>query len=160
MLHDTVQPFFFQPRHYRFPDKRRCNAPDPREQKTGYKYTSGRLDNKPGGLSIPSIKKHGIVIKEVLDDAVLEELIVRNPAVGVKLPAKNLSMREEVFLTSETANEVLKAFDGHPLQALVYTTLYYGLRRSEVLGLRWNSIDFEKNTLTIILYKVASVFFI
>lgn len=89
-----------------------------------YKYTSGRLDNKPGGLSIPSIKKHGIVIKEVLDDAVLEELIVRNPAVGVKLPAKNLSMREEVFLTSETANEVLKAFDGHPLQALVYTTLY------------------------------------
>ncbi len=114
-----------------------------------YKYTSGRLDNKPGGLSIPSIKKHGIVIKEVLDDAVLEELIVRNPAVGVKLPAKNLSMREEVFLTSETANEVLKAFDGHPLQALVYTTLYYGLRRSEVLGLRWNSIDFEKNTLTI-----------
>lgn len=44
-----------------------------------YKYTSGRLDNKPGGLSIPSIKKHGIVIKEVLDDAVLEELIVRNP---------------------------------------------------------------------------------
>lgn len=114
-----------------------------------YKYTSGRLDNKPGGLSIPSIKKHGIVIKEVLDDAVLEELIVRNPAVGVKLPAKNLSMREEVFLTSETANEVLKAFDGHPLQAIVYTTLYYGLRRSEVLGLRWNSIDFEKNTLTI-----------
>lgn len=114
-----------------------------------YKYTSGRLDNKPGGLSIPSIKKHGIFIKEVLDDAVLEELIVRNPAVGVKLPAKNLSMREEVFLTSETANEVLKAFDGHPLQALVYTTLYYGLRRSEVLGLRWNSIDFEKNTLTI-----------
>lgn len=28
-----------------------------------YKYTSGRLDNKPGGLSIPSIKKHGTLMK-------------------------------------------------------------------------------------------------
>ena len=44
---------------------------------------------------------------------------------------------------------MLKVFKGHPLQALVYTTIYYGLRRSEVLGLRWSAIDFERNTLTI-----------
>lgn len=114
-----------------------------------FKFTNGRLDGKPGGLSIPSIKKHSIVIKEALDDAVLAELIVRNPASGVKLPAKNISTREKVFLTADTANAVLKAFDGHQLQALVYTTLYYGLRRSEVLGLRWSAIDFDRNTLTI-----------
>lgn len=114
-----------------------------------YKYTSGRLDNKPGGLSIASIKKHSIVLKEALDDAVLEELISRNPARGVKLPAKNISKKEKTFLTAEKANKLLKAFDGHPLQALVYVTLYYGLRRSEVLGLRWSAIDFEKNTLSI-----------
>lgn len=114
-----------------------------------YKYTEGRLDGKPGGLSIPSIKKHSIVIKESLDDAVLREIIPRNPAVGVKLPAKDVATKERTFLTAESANELLKAFDGHPLQAIVYVTLYYGLRRSEVLGLRWSSIDFEKNTLTI-----------
>ena len=114
-----------------------------------FKYTNGRLDNKPGGLSIPSIKKHSIVIKEVLDSAVLAELIVRNPAIGVRMPAKNISMREKTFLTVDTANKVLKAFDGHPLQALVYTALYYGLRRSEVLGLRWSAVDFQQNTLSI-----------
>ena len=114
-----------------------------------YKYTSGRLDNKPGGLSIPSIKKHSIVIKEVLDDAVLAELIVRNPAAGIKMPAKNISTREKTFLTADMANVLLKAFEGHPLQALVYVTLYYGLRRSEVLGLRWSAIDFDRNTLSI-----------
>ncbi|MBQ7171925.1 MAG: site-specific integrase [Clostridia bacterium] len=114
-----------------------------------YKYTSGRLDNKPGGLSIPSIKKHSIVIKEVLDDAVLAELIVRNPANGIKMPAKNISTREKTFLTADKANLLLKAFEGHPLQALVYVTLYYGLRRSEVLGLRWSAIDFDRNTLSI-----------
>lgn len=114
-----------------------------------YKYTRGRLDGKSGGLSIPSIKKHSIVIKEALDDAVLRDLIPRNPAAGVKMPAKNLAMRERVFLTEDAANKMLQAFDGHPLQGLVYTTLYYGLRRSEVLGLRWSAIDFEHNTLTI-----------
>lgn len=114
-----------------------------------YKYSSGRLDNKSGGLSIASLKKHGIVLKEVLGYAVLCEIIDKNPAVGVKLPGKNIISTNKRFLTAEEANNVLKAFENHPLQALVYVTLYYGLRRSEVLGLRWSAIDFEKNTLTI-----------
>ncbi len=113
------------------------------------KYTGGRLDNKPGGLSIPSIKKHSIVIKEVLDEAVLEELIVRNPAEGVRLPARNVPSREKTFLTADRAGDVLRLFEGHPLQALVYVTIYYGLRRSEALGLRWSAIDFERGTMTI-----------
>ena len=43
---------------------------------------------------------------------------------------------------------MLQAFRGHELQALVYT-LYYGLRRSEVLGLKWDAVDFDTNTLKI-----------
>lgn len=35
------------------------------------------------------------------------------------------------------------------MQPLIYSTLYYGLRRSEVLGLKWDAIDFENNTLEI-----------
>ena len=65
------------------------------------------------------------------------------------MPAKNISTKEKVFLTADKANELLTAFEGHPLQALVYVTLYYGLRRSEALGLRWSAIDFDNNTLTI-----------
>lgn len=114
-----------------------------------YKYTAGRLDGKEGGLSIPSIKKHATVIKEILSEALIAEYIIRNPATGVKLPAKDVSTKDKVFLNSDKANEVLAAFDGHQLQALVYTTLYYGLRRSEVLGLRWSAVDFKNNTLTI-----------
>lgn len=114
-----------------------------------YKYTAGRLDGKEGGLSIPSIKKHATVIKEIFGEALIAEYIIRNPATGVKLPAKDVSTKDKVFLNSDKANEVLAAFDGHQLQALVYTTLYYGLRRSEVLGLRWSAVDFKNNTLTI-----------
>lgn len=114
-----------------------------------HKYVCGRLDGKEGGLSIASIKKHGIVLKEVLNEAVLEELIPRNPASGVKLPAKVSTQRGRVFLNAQEANQVLTAFAGHQLQPLVYTTMYYGLRRSEVLGLRWSAVDFEKDTITI-----------
>lgn len=35
------------------------------------------------------------------------------------------------------------------MQPLFYTTLYYGLHRSEVLGLKWDAIDFENDTLEI-----------
>lgn len=85
-----------------------------------FKYTKGRLDGKEGGLSIASIKKHALVIKEALTDALVGEYITRNPAEGVKLPAKETTTREKVFLDAEQANLMLKAFKGHPLQALVY----------------------------------------
>lgn len=114
-----------------------------------FKYTCGRLDGKEGGLSIAAIKKHALIIKQVLDNAVLEEYISTNPTAVVKMPGKEVPVREKKFLTLNEANEVLKAFEGHPLQAMIYVTLYYGLRRSEVLGLRWRAIDFEKNTMTI-----------
>lgn len=114
-----------------------------------HKYTTGRMDGQPGGLSITTIKKHGVVLKEVLGEAFVDGLILRNPAVGVRMPAKEAKTQDRVFLTADEANEMLKCFDGHPLQPLVYVTIYYGLRRSEVLGLKWSAIDFERNTLTI-----------
>ena len=115
-----------------------------------YKFKSGRLDGKPGGLDIQSIKKHSMVLKLILNDAFIAEEIYRNPAANVPLPKQqDKSVYKGVFLTGEEANKMLQAFSGHDLQVLIYVTLYYGLRRSEVLGLRWSSIDFEKGTLTI-----------
>lgn len=114
-----------------------------------FKYTRGRLDGKEGGLSIAALKKHALILKQALDSAVLEEHIVANPTAVVKMPAKEIPVREKRFLTLEEANQVLQVFQGHPLQAMIYVTLYYGLRKSEVLGLRWCAIDFERNTITI-----------
>ena len=114
------------------------------------RLSCGRKDHKPGGLGIEAIKKHKTVMNMVFEDALIAELINRNPVEHVPLPKKDdEETRERVFLTIEEANTMLEAFRGHELQALVYTTLYYGLRRSEVLGLKWDAVDFEKNTLKI-----------
>lgn len=80
----------------------------------------------------------------------LEGLITRNPADGVLLATKESSHQDEyVFLNRDEANALLKTFEGNVLHEIVFVTLYYGLRRSEALGLKWSAIDFENNTLTI-----------
>lgn len=113
-----------------------------------YKFKSGRCDEK-GGLSIRSVRMLSFLIKSILDEAVFYELIPHNPAAKVPLPQKKHSEKKYVFLDAKSANEVLKIFRGHHLQSLIYMTLYYGLRRSEVLGLKWSAIDFKNDTVEI-----------
>ncbi len=111
-------------------------------------FKSGRADGK-GGLSLRSIKILSFIIKQVLDEAVFCELILRNPALKVPLPKKDEKDSKSIFLDVKKANELLKLFRNHHLQPLIYTTLFYGLRRSEVLGLKWDAVDFKNNTLEI-----------
>ena len=112
------------------------------------RFQNGRKDGK-GGLSVRSIRKHGVVLKQIFKDAIVNEQITRNPASGVPYPTNEKPEFKGIFLTGDEANQMLRAFTGHELQAMVYVTLYYGLRRSEALGLRWNSVNFEKNTIKI-----------
>lgn len=114
-----------------------------------YKFTSGRLDGKPGGLSVRTIKSHSLIIKEVLDDALVKEIITKNVAAKVPLPKQKNKIKKETFLNTEEANQILSLFKGHHLQPLIYVTLYYGLRRSEVLGLKWSAIDFKNDKIKI-----------
>lgn len=116
-----------------------------------YKASNGRLDRKAGGLSQASLKNHSKVIRQVLASAVMEELVSRNVAEHVPVPrcTKDNATGRGVYLNAEEANMVLRAFQGHRLQSMIYTTLYYGLRRSEVLGLKWDAIDLENNYMSI-----------
>ena len=116
-----------------------------------YKLQEGRCDGK-GGLSRAAVKKLVGLIRHVLDHAVMMGDVDYNPALRVPIPkdtTENSKDERIVFLTAKEAQEMLNAFSGHPLEPLVYVTLYYGLRRSEVLGLKWDAIDFENNTISI-----------
>ena len=93
-----------------------------------------RPDNKAGGLKPVSVKKHAPVLNQIFEAALIEELVLRNPVSVVPLPKQEKREPIGKFMTSEEAGRMLEAFDGHELQALIYVTLYYGLRRSEVLG--------------------------
>lgn len=112
-----------------------------------FKFRNGRADGN-GGLNVQSIRKHKRVLNKIFGDALIAEQIKRNPVSGVPMPKQEQDF-EAVFLTAGESKRVLLAFKGHELEAMVHLTLYYGLRRSEVLGLRWKAVDFENNTLRI-----------
>ena len=118
-----------------------------------YKSTKGRLDRKKGGLSHATMQKHSSVLKLIFDDAVILEEVTRNPALAVKLQKNVEDNKDEfanaVFLNVEQANTVINAMEGEVLQPIVYVCLYYGLRRSEALGLKWDAISFEEDSLSI-----------
>jgi len=114
-----------------------------------YKARTGRKDGKPGGLSTDTIKKHASVLKMTLDEAVIMELISYNPALNVPITRTKSDEVERYYLSWAEAKKLLQLMHGHMLYPIVYTALYWGLRRSEILGLRWNAINFHQNTIKI-----------
>ena len=101
------------------------------------------------GLKYSSLRKHSVILKSILNQALLEEIIDRNPALKIPLPKKESDVSKPTFLTASQAQKLLEIFNGHHLKPLIYLTLYYGLRRGEAIGLKWSAIDFKNNTLEI-----------
>lgn len=94
-------------------------------------------------------------VKQQLDDllnqsfteAVKGGLISTNPCQFVELP--HAERFEASFYTAAQLKELFAALEGDVLQPLVQIAALYGLRRSEVLGLKWDSIDFDNGILFI-----------
>ncbi len=110
------------------------------------KATHGRKDGK-GGLSPRSVRMHKNVIRQTLEEAVKNGLLLANPCRYLVLPKSQRF--ESQFYTEQQLQALFDAIQNEPLYPLVKITALYGLRRSELLGLKWDSIDFDRNTLTI-----------
>lgn len=106
----------------------------------------GRLDGK-GGLSPKSLRHHRNILNQALDMAVQHKLIPSNPCQFVVMP--QLIRYESSFYNDTQLNALFSALRDEPLYPLIKITALYGLRRSELLGLQWDSIDFERQTMTI-----------
>lgn len=110
------------------------------------KSKNGRLDGK-GGLSPKTIKTHKVILQLALKDAMKNNLILKNPCEFVKLP--KMEQRDITFYTEQQITDLFNAIRNEPLYPLIYFTVIYGLRRSEVLGLKWDSINKDTMTITI-----------
>ncbi len=113
------------------------------------KRTCGRHDGREGGLSAVSVRKHLNIIKQAFREAVLFGLIPISPADPVKVPKARSVSAEARFIPLSDARTIIAAFKGHKFYPVIYVTMIYGLRRSEVIGLKWNAIDFDAGTLSI-----------
>ncbi len=106
-------------------------------------------------------------LASVVDYAQQEGLLTYNPVKNTKVNKQlarehaNQVTADEVFFSCEEASLFLSRLKGayekakdtekeyNILYPMFYFTIYYGLRREEVLGLRWSAIDFNNKTLKI-----------
>ena len=103
--------------------------------------------NTGKGLSPKSLRSHLNVFRQIFKLARKEKIIFDDPSEFVKLP-KNTPQKVEVY-DSETLKKVFEAIKDDRLFHLIYVTLFFGMRRSEALGIRWDAVDFENKTLTV-----------
>jgi integrase len=107
---------------------------------------SGRKDGK-GGLSARTVTHYHRVLFEALRYAVKHEMIFRNVAEAVTPPrAKN---KKVTVIDSQGVNRVLEAVKDTIYYPIFYTAVYTGMRRSELLGLRWQNVDLDFMTIAV-----------
>ena len=87
-------------------------------------------------------------IHKALKYAVKTDMLVQNVADKVDRPKKNSF--QPVFLSAEEMQKMFEALRGTKLELPVLVAAFYGFRRGEVLGLKWDAIDFERGTISVI----------
>lgn len=102
------------------------------------KLASGRCDGK-GTLSPRTVRHHHVTLHNALEKAVKWGLLSRNPADAVNSP--RCHRPEWNILNKDDIHTVLEAAKKTPYYALFYVAIFTGMRRSEILALRWSDID-------------------
>lgn len=87
------------------------------------------------------------VLRRALQNAVKKDLTLQNPADKVDKPKKNIFHAS--FYSSEEMMTLFDIVSGDPLETCIKIAAYYGFRRSEVLGLKWDAIDFKNKTISV-----------
>lgn len=105
---------------------------------------------KSGRFKETEIRRIHVKLKQILNDAVDNDLISRNPCRGIILPKRTVEARQA--LSAEMATRFNSCLMDEPLSSYVICTmllLHCGLRKGEALGLSWEDYDSESRTLHI-----------
>lgn len=103
-------------------------------------------DYQQRGKSVRRVSYLLMVCRSVFEEAIEEDLATRNPAKRVQPRGKPAIERRA--MPADEYDKLQAAISGHEFEALWLLSLA-GLRRSEVLGLKWTDLDLDERTLTI-----------
>lgn len=98
-------------------------------------------------VSANTVLKHHTLIRSGLAYAKKMNLVRDNIADLVEKPKKQKFIGS--FYNQEEIGALLEIIKGSPIEVPIMFAVYFGLRRSEILGIKWSSIDFVNRTLTI-----------
>lgn len=111
---------------------------------------NGRRNGGGGGLSNRSVRYVHAIIRKVLADAIDAGLIAINPAALAKPPRAVRSAAPTMnFWTAAELARFLSRVNGHEFAMAFRLLVLTGMRRGEVLGLRWDDVDFDGRSLSV-----------
>ena len=106
-------------------------------------YLNHKMDE---GVKGSTVKQYYLSLHSAFMWAVKMEILEQHPMDKMVMP--RAERHEAVFYNEDELNELFRVFEGHKLELIVHIAAYYGLRRCEILCLKWDSIDFKKGTIT------------
>lgn len=99
------------------------------------------------GVKGTTVQRYHANIHKALKYAVRHDLIVANPMEKVERP--KAQQFTGAFYSVEEVEQLFEAARGDPAEFPILMAAFYGLRRSEIMGLRWQAVDFASNTIRI-----------
>ena len=104
--------------------------------------------NQFSELSLRGIRLIRFVLGSSLEQAVISGKIRRNPIRGIRLPRKEAPDMVDP-LSPEEVEQLLTANEDHRLYPLLVAALLTGMRRGELLGLKWDNVDLDNNIISV-----------
>ncbi len=112
--------------------------------------TSGRRDSKDGGLSVKTVRKIHLVLHKALSDALRKGSVVRNVASIADRPKLSSAKRAEIkYWTAEQLRTFLDQVKTNRAYAALFVSAHTGMRRGELLGLRWADVHLDDARLSV-----------
>jgi integrase len=106
--------------------------------------TDGKLNGKKGGLSVKTVRYIHTIIRKALADAQRKGSVQRNVADLADAPKLSSAPRRPMKVwTAEQLRMFLQGIVEHRLHPAIYLASSTGMRRGEVLGIRWEDIDLD-----------------
>ena len=99
------------------------------------------------GLKGTTAQRHHALLHLAFKSAVKRRIILCNPVEQADRPKSKQYIGS--YYNSEELKNLLDKTENDPLHIVIYLTAFYGLRRSEVIGLKWSAIDFTSKTISI-----------
>jgi integrase len=119
--------------------------------------TEGKLNGDGGGLSPKTVRYIHLTINKALKDALRKGSVVRNVAEAADPPKLSSQKREEIKAwTAEELRCFLDSIRDDRLYPAFHLASHTGMRRGEVLGLRWSDVDLD-NALVSVRQALISV---
>ena len=122
---------------------------EPQHIKDFYGYLLTKEKQAPAqreaqGLSNRTMKDIAVLLRSILDEAVDLEYIRHNPSAKIKTPKRPQAQAKRTYIGVDQVATFREAIKGHRLEIVFICTLFFGLRREEVLGLKWSAIRDNK----------------